>query len=394
MSSSVLLAVFIASLAIIAALFLAYKTMPKFRFWFFDIWADLPLIGTVARRAQLPQPSSDVANTRLDELFHAYLLHIPRPIGEPEFGQVRKYLFLAGDAQSKPTPPIAWALLFGLICAESYAFSFLLGISLAGDMTQDRADLVAVGIAFILGMVLLIIAHASGHSLRRTNELRAARRGMIDSSGKLPDGERPLSALQQRVQLEADQDCDQALHLRDDEQRMVNRVAKNISDDGGYALPVLFIIAIVLIAFGQFQLRSDFASQLGLGTGSGPQWANALFVLIFCLTQGLALMFGYRYGFLGDDSKRGYEIIGGRNDFNDYRLERDGMINRADESLTSLFATMKAKYPTISPESLNYLQRLAREEKQGMAEQPPAPPAIEAKTQPENVVPISPEKAG
>lgn len=390
-----MLAIFIGILAFVSAIFLAYKTMPKFRFWFFDIWADLPLIGTVARRSRMSQPSTELANARLDELFHAYLLHIPRPITESRFDQIRSYLFLAGDSYSKPTPSIAWALLLGLICAESYAFSFLLGVSLAGDMSQDRADLVAVGIAFILGMVLLILAHNCGHSLRRTNELRSAKRGIIDSGSSLPAGERPLAALQQNVPLEANQDCDQAVHVRDDEQRKVNRVAKDTSDNGGYALPVLFIIAILLISVGQFQLRSDFAKELGLGTGSGPQWANALFALIFLLTQGLALMFGYRYGFLGSDSERGFEIIGGRNDYNDYSLERDPMISRADESLTSLYSVMKGRYQNIRPEQVNFIQRLDREDKQGKTVgAPDSPVSTETENQSHNVIAIEPNKAG
>jgi hypothetical protein len=366
-----MLAIFIGTLASISAIFLAYKTMPKFRFWFFDIWADLPLIGTVARRSRMAQPSTELANARLDELFHAYLLHIPRPITEGRFDQIRKYLFLAGDSRSKPTPSIAWALLFGLICAESYAFSFLLGVSLAGDMSQDRADLVAVGIAFILGMVLLILAHNCGHSLRRTNELRSAKRGVIDSGSPLPAGERPLAALQQNVSLEADQDCDEAVHVRDDEQRKVNRVAKDSSDNGGYALAVLFIIAILLITIGQFQLRSDFAKELGLSTGSGPQWANALFALIFLLTQG-------------------------HNDYNDYRLERDPMISRADESLTSLYSAMKGRYPNnIKPEQINFLQRLDREDRQGKTTGvPDSPVPTEIENQSDNVVAIEPNKAG
>ena len=198
------------------------------------------------------------------------------------------------------------------------------------------------------------------------------------------------------MRLEDDQDCDKAVHLRDDEQRIVNRVAITNSDNGSFGLPSLFIAVVLLFALFQFELRAVFAEELGLGAGAGPKWANALFVLIFCLTQGLALMFGYRFGFIGIDSKRAYEIIGGRKDYNDYRMERDPMISRADESLTSLYAIMKGRYNNIKPESLNFLQRLAREDRQGQPEPPaqPAPPAIEAKTQPENVVPISPEKAG
>lgn len=369
------MAAIIVSLAAVTASIMAYKFMPRFRFWCFDIWADLPLIGTTARRSRMRNPTTETANARLDELFHAYLLHMPTPIREEDFNRIRNYLFLSCDSQSKPTPPIAWALLFMLICAESYAFSFLLGVSLSGDMSQNRADLVAIGIAFILGLVLLILAHMSGHQLRRTHELRAARRHMIDTTTALPDKEKPLRELRRRISIEDTQSSDEPRESNFESQRFINRVVKNDSDEGNYILPALFILSVLLIAFGQYKLRAVMAVAAE-GAATAPEWANALFVLIFVMTQGLALMFGYKYGFLGQDSQRGYEIIGGRNTYADYQHERDPMIRRADETLTSLYARMRARYTQIRPESLSFMQRFYREEElQKSSGETPSPTA-------------------
>lgn len=387
MPGMVIVAIVIAAMALTAGFIMAYKFLPRFRFWAFDIWADLPLIGTVARRSRMRNPSTETAEARLDELFHAYLLHMPSPVGEADFQRIRSYLFHAGDSQSKPTPAPAWILLFFLICAESYAFSFLLGVSLSGDMSQNRADLVAIGIAFILGLVLLILAHMSGHQLRRTNEIRAARRHTIDTTREWPADEKPLKDLCRRMSLEDDQSIDEPLHDNFPSQRIVNRVTKNESDRGGYTVPVLFILAVLLIALGQYQLRNIMTVNGALGADSAaPAWANALFVLIFLMTQGLALMFGYKYGFIGLDSARGYEIIGGRNDYVDYRNEREPMIRRADESLASLLSKMKSRYSQIKPQELSFMQRFHREEeaqrKPGPAGGPIVSPAGDPKVTP------------
>jgi hypothetical protein len=371
MAGFVMMGIIIGAMGALAGLILAYKFMPSFRFWCFDIWADLPLIGMVGRRSRMRNPTTATANTRLDELFHAYLLHMPTPIKEQDFKTIRSYLFLSCDSQSKPTPAIAWVLLLGLICVESYAFSFLLGVSLSGDMSQNRADVVAIAIAFVLGMVLLVLAHMSGHQLRRTNELRSARRHMIDTSTPLPANEKPLKELRRRIALEDDQSIDEARESNFESQRFINRVVKNDSDEGNYLPPALFIIAVLLIAVGQYKLRTVMmAGSPGAGGATAPEWANALFVLIFLMTQGLALMFGYKYGFLGQDSLRGYNIIGGRNTYSDYQHERDPMIRRADESLTSLRAKMQGRYSQIHPEDLSFLERCERKEAGRLPERP------------------------
>jgi hypothetical protein len=358
----------IVAMALLTGLFMAYKMMASFRFWFFDIWADLPVVGTVARWSRLSTPSTALANARLDKLFHAYWLHIPTPIDEQRFDQVKRYLFLSRDSQSKPTPMGAWLLLLLLICAESYAFSFLLGVSLSTDMSENRASLMAVGIAFILGLTLLWLAHYSGHALRRANELRRARRHAIAYDTPLPDGEKQRNMLTRPVSLEDPQDQDEPIHCNFESQRFLNRAATGEGDRGNYVLPGLFIAAVLLLAFEQFQLRNvmaaitESAGMSGLASAEASSWANGLFVVIFLMTQGLALLFGYRFGFLGQESEAANKIIGGRNDYNEYRQEREPMVRRADESLASLYTKMRARYTNIDPEDMSFAQRVEREE--------------------------------
>lgn len=217
---------------------------------------------------------------------------------------------------------------------------------------------------------------------------------MIDTSTPLPPNEKPLKELRRRVSIEHDQSIDEPRESNFESQRFLNRVVKNDSDQGNYLLPALFIIGVLLIAFGQYKLRNVMAVAEGAGIGAAPEWANALFVLIFLMTQGLALMFGYKYGFLGQDSQRGYEIIGGRNTYADYQHEREPMIRRADETLTSLYAKMRGRYTQIRPEELSFMQRFHREERQQDLEVAPPPagpveqPARPAADVAANVTPI------
>jgi hypothetical protein len=364
-------ATIVAVCAALAALILAYRFSEGFRFWFFDIWADLPVIGMISRRlARMSRPTTDEANRRLNELFRAYHLHIKEPIAEAKFDNIRKYLFLAGDAESRPTPMVAWLFLLVLLSAEAFTFSFLLGLSVSPNISENLAEMIAIGSAFLIALVLTLLSHPAGHSIRRTKELGAALRESIDDSGEWPAGEKPLADLTRRVALEDNQDCDKPNLANYDSQRLLNRMRRTATDRGSYILPVLFIIAIVIIGVMQFQLR--YASQLisnatlqMAGDQSAfdqaiPVWANSFFVLMFFLTQGLALLLGFRYGFLGNESARAYHMIGGRKAHSEYVEEYENKVRRADESLTSLLAKFDARYPNVKPDSALYLERLRR----------------------------------
>lgn len=363
MATSLGLIAVLLAFAAVTGTTMAYKFLSGFRFWFFDIWADLPVVGMVARRVSMRNPTSENANARLNELYRAYRLHMPRPISEIEFQRIRDYLFYAGDSRSKPTPPAAWLLLLLLICAESYAVSFILGLSLSGDMSQNRASVVAAGLAFVLGFVLLVIAHKAGHQMRRTHALREANPSAIDQRSPLPQGEKPVRDLCQLVKLDEDQSADEGL-LRDySSQRLINRVGRTENDHGSYILPLLFIAAVVMLGIGQFELRQLQAINLAGPASQSPEWANGLFVMIFFLTQGLALLFGYQYGFIGQQSADGYRTVGGRTSYSEYRNEMDPMIERANESLDSLRSKLLTNYRNVeSIENLNFVGRFKREQ--------------------------------
>jgi hypothetical protein len=170
------------------------------------------------------------------------------------------------------------------------------------------------------------------------------------------------------IGLDDPQDRDHPKKHNFDSQRLLNRVRKTPHDRGSYFLSALFILVVLAAGILQFTLRagSSFVSgALDLpGVGGGqigqnvPAAANSFFVLIFFLTQGLALYLGYTYGFLGKDSLRAYGIIGGANSHRDYQNEFNRRVKRADESLSSLLNGFK-RYPGIAPDKSTYLQRVA-----------------------------------
>ena len=353
---------FLLALAAISGVVMAYKFLHRFRFWFFDIWADLPLIGTIARRSRMLNPTKEKANARLRELYRAYKLHMPKPASEAEFNRIRRYLFLSGDARSKPTPAIAWALLLFLICTESYAVSFILGMSISGDMSQNRATMVALGVAFVFSFVMLILAHSSGHQLRRTRAIRSADAHSIDQDQPLPQGEKPIRQLCQTIDIQGDQEVDSGKIKDYPSQRQLNRIRVNEGDHGSYVLPGLFIAGVLIFGGLQFELRQFQFLGLSAVGRAAPEWANAIFVLIFYMTQGLALTFGYKYGFIGRQSADGYRSIGGRSSYSSYRDEIEPMIARADESLHSLYSKFKSRYSKIGEiDNLSFNQRYAHE---------------------------------
>ena len=354
------LAGFIAFLSFVGLLVIAYIKWPGFRFWFFDVWADVPIIGMVARRlSHMSRPTTEEANRRLDELFRAYHLHIHAPISATQFDNYRAYLFLAGDSESKPIPVASWIFLFVLLSAEAFTFSFLLGVSISPDISQNEANIVAIVLAFLTAVVLALLSHPAGHMIKRTKELRSAMREAVDKAS-LSSDEKAYNVLTESVRLEHDQEYDKPLSNNFDSQRLLNRVRKTHRDDGSYILPTLFIITIVAIGALQFKMR--YASLL-IASGAdatAPVWANSYFVILFFLTQGLALLQGYRYGFLGKESERAYRIVGDRDSYESYAAEYENRVRRADESIASLLSKFDQRYPLITPDPALFLDRVKR----------------------------------
>src|SRR5947209_6850911 len=170
----------LATLGIVAAVFCilvilviaaAYMAPPGFRFWLLDIWADLPIIGMVARLARMLHPNTKTADKRLDKLFRAYHNLIQDPLPKEDYNKIRKYLLVAGDSDSRPTPAGFWLLLICLMAAEAFTFSFLLGVSISQDITERQANIVAVILALVLAGLFGGLSHPAGHAIRRTRIL-------------------------------------------------------------------------------------------------------------------------------------------------------------------------------------------------------------------------------
>lgn len=369
------------------------------RFWIMDRWMDIPLIGTLPRKARMTSPDASLANRRLDQVYRAYRNFIGNTISEEEFKNKRSFLRLAGDADAKPTP-ILWTLgIFFLLGAEALAFSFVLATVLSPDPTASQADAMTLVIAFLLAFLLAYLVGKAGHSFRRTHTLRQCIAKLRAGHDVVPEekAEKELTSL---IDPEDDQTRDEALTYDNSSQRLLNRVRKNSNDRGSYALPMFAAVLVVALAIGQvwlreysfdqaaasapaalaaaptadtgeFQLEEEKTQPLEVAEAKPPAAAqassvhtqqvagNIVLVLIFVTTQALAFSIGYRFDFIGRGGAEVHHALRGAAIYNELVLSQSAVVHMADESLKSLVERFNANYPDMKVQDLSYEARCA-----------------------------------
>lgn len=362
------------ALAFLIIFIFAYSFSSRVRFWLFHFFMGVPVVGRIALHySRLDVPTTDEANDRLDDVFQAYHGWIEAPISEERFSRYREYLFLSGDSDTHPAPPIYFLGIFLLLAAEAYSYSFLFGSALSAEASEIQVDRIAMAITFVFAGVFALLSHVSGKAIRRTYALRRAWRNAIDKSRKLPADEKSIGDLISLISMDADQNRDKSLLGAYDAQRQLNRIRKDALDRGGYLFPVAFVVAVLIMAIVQFEMRalSDFTTntvafvtQVDLPdlAVTAPQQqalsttANLFFVLIFVLTQLVALWFGYTHTFLGHESRRAYGEIKGSGGYESFSRTYRNRVRCADKSLTKLLAAFE-QYEDVQPDTALYEKR-------------------------------------
>lgn len=370
------------------------------RFWMMDRWMDIPLIGTLPRKARMPNPDATLANRRLDQVYRAYRNFIGSTMSEEEFKNKRSFLRLAGDADAKPTP-LVWTLgIFFLLGAEALAFSFVLATVLSPDPTAGQADAMTLVIAFLLAFLLAYLVGKAGHSFRRTHTLRQCIAKLRAGHDSVPE-EKADKQLTSLIDPEEDQARDEALTYDNSSQRLLNRVRKNRNDRGSYALPMFAAVLVVALAVGQvwlreysfeqavasaptalaaaptaetgeFQLEEEKTQPLQTAEAKPPAAAqtsvhnqqvagNIVLVLIFVTTQALAFSIGYRFDFIGRGGAEVHHALRGAAIYTELMMSQSAVVHMADESLKSLVERFNANYPDMKVQDLTYDQRCAQD---------------------------------
>lgn len=395
-----IVAVALSMLAVLAAIVL--RRLP---FGVLHLAVMMPLVGWVARLARLRVPSAQEADRRLDRLFRTYWKWVGDAPLAGQFHRARRYLFLSGNAATRPASLGSAVALVALLAAETLSFAFLLGGKLWADASDDMVKGFAALITLTLVLLLAYFGARVGGMLRRRRALMEASPHALDPDVEVA-GERPVGELTAPISLDEDQDRDQPRRVAGGPQRLLNRVARYPGDQGLVWPAVVYALVVLLIAYLQYDLRAissvaasvasmpfdagaiEVTARLGGGVDPTMGVANVFFVLIFLATQLFAVSGGMKHHFLGQDGERAYRITRGVDTYEALTRRYDARVRAADEALSALLTGFE-RY-SVKPDRALFRARLAREGAAATSPEggPPSTPA-EAMAANSNVSPIA-----
>lgn len=345
-------------------------TNNKIRYSLIDMWISLPWIGTIARIAKDVKNGNNGWKRSEESICLIYNNRIEALLNKNDFDDHIMYLSKATDNGRTPTPILVWLLLVILVIAEGLGFSYLLGSWMARDGSANTHTLLMLAIVLVICVIMVALTHAAGHQYHRTSLLRACFKRYQDTGDEYA---------KEAVELNKDQSIDDK---GPDYKQILNRVADHSGDVGSYGWVVTAIITIAFIAIlstemryqnFQVELTRDTTTQSASSSGNpfetlpdevtAPQQAadkkavddvknsteieglSAFMMLgfIFVITQIVGMGAGYRFGFVGNNSKQAYKMTGGCKNYQEYWAKFEPIINNGNSKLKDLQQQMEEK---------------------------------------------------
>lgn len=358
--------------SVLAACIVLAVMWERVKWWAMNTWYSFPLIGRIAR--------ASVSDQKLCSDYKNFI----RIRSREDYDEKVTYLSKAGDTGRRGTPVFIWLLTIALVFVEAMGFSYVLAGYTIPGASENTQQLGALGIAFIVSVLLVGMTHFAGHELYSNSKIRMARRSWIDKgrTGDLFSRDMPLSKPQSL-------DDDQPYYTQ-----LVNRnkhgahtsywitiattvlvlvvaigstyvrgkvLDKQLHDDVsaaptlqlGNAVPSMNLNVLELPAADQAQVEESKDKVLKDGkTIEGDAGWGTFIVLafIFVFLQILGVLFGYKWGFAGAQSAEAFKAIGsGR--YSSYEDVRDFYREIADIAQAKLEGLQNSRKNSASRSS-------------------------------------------
>ena len=322
-------------ISLLIAGFLIWKNRDDLRFWWFNYRYGLPIVGELPKLAK-DYESKDKHNCLLSEkqFCQDYMVHYDRFASKNAdyYNNCKSYLGKVDERNRSPLPWYVAILTVALVFVEAMGFSYVLAgwtIPGASESTQQYG---AVGIAFLISVILVLFTHWAGHELYQNSLIDKVRIWWLkDSSSTKPTTLVPSS---NRVSLEDN-------HLDDDQPhyiQMLNRIEANASVTKNWLITIITAIIIVVVAVGATYVRGQVLETTTIEEVRGQSesyygdmpaavsetqsnadkqaladeqsadkkgaWGTFIVLaFIFIFLQFLGILFGFKWGFGGKESK-------------------------------------------------------------------------------------------
>ncbi len=398
--------------SVMIALTIMAAKWEQVKWWWHNTWYSFPFIGKIASLSR---------NTRKDDTYPTWFLSEKKLCqdykkflqiqSEHDFNENMTYLTLAGDDGRTPMPLFIWILTFALVIVEALGFSYVLaGYTLPGA-SENLQEQGALGIAFLISVILVVLTHAAGRELYKSVKIRTARRQWNESK----DGHLNNTFSTQPVSLTVPQSID----VKDPH---YVRLANRVGTDQVNVMGIVAIIFVLIVAIGatyvrgqilEKQLAQEITGQsngqgftiklnqdgLNFSNDSGKQfvlpadsqdanrkveqanqeyqktidrqggWGTFIVLaFVFVFLQIISVYFGYHWGFAGRHSPKAYGATGGFARYDDVYQKYEEISDVAQSKLADLQEKISYKNSTSgnawvkSKLTFNEFLRVSREE--------------------------------
>lgn len=344
----------------------------KVKWWWMNTWYSFPLIGHVARMSKDVSIDQQTGAFQGDlKLCRDYKKFIQLR-NEHDFNEKISYLTKAGDLGRSGTPIFIWLLTTLLVFVEAMGFSYVLAGYTIPGASENTQQMGALGIAFLISVLLVALTHFSGHELYRSGKIKQARRSWLDAGRK-------SDLFTKEVALAEPQSVDDPLPVYT---QLINRVGAHPQ----YAITIATVIFVAVVAVGATFVRgkvlekmltqevAGMSLSLDMGAGNSGElkldtlvlpthdqaqvqetkdkvlhdaqdldrsggWGTFIVLaVIFVFLQFLGVLFGYKWGFAGKQSEDAFRAIGkGRfTSYEDVRAHYRNVADAAQAQLSSL----------------------------------------------------------
>lgn len=349
------------------ALVFIISAWDKIRWKVMNYWYGFPLIGKVSRLSG--DTKMDRSNPGWLKSERALCADYKKFIGvqsKAEFERYISYLNRAGDTGRGTTPAFVWLLIVGLVIVEALGFSYVLaGFAVPGASAQVQLY-GSIGIAFVISVLLVWFTHLSGAELFVNSVVSSARQHW-NSQGQKGNISRVID-IDISENNEDDNDPGHAQTLHRTRKKKVS-----------YPITMGTLIFVVIIAIGSTYVRSTVLEKQLIEDVSGVQtnyygvpaelsqaasaseskahgesldlerkggWTTFIILaVLFVFIQFLGILFGYKWGFAGKQSKEAYAGLGkGRySTYEDVLQHKDVVIDEAQARLENLQQKLEYK---------------------------------------------------
>jgi hypothetical protein len=216
-------------------------------FWWLNLWYAFPLIGKESRlskdyETQVKIGDRNWLNTEV-ALCADFAAHYEKVNKDEElFAKSQDYLGKATENGRNNLHALGWILIASLVFVEAMGFSYVLsGFTIPGasETLQQQG---AIGIAFIISVLLVGLTHFTGHELHGNSLIKKAK--VWWKNAKNRDRNTPELAPNTRINLDKTFEDDAEPQYK----QLINRIATNAEVKPRYIVTSITIVAILVIA--------------------------------------------------------------------------------------------------------------------------------------------------